>query len=320
MNFSVRELEKEETENALLLVWKVFQEYEAPDYTEEGIQEFYQSIHDENYVSQLSMYGAFLQEKLAGVIAVRNQGSHIALFFVDGTYHRQGIGRKLFETVSKKCTSDVMTVNSSPYAVPIYHRFGFQDTDIEQVINGLRFIPMKRHKIYTIREWRLSDAVSLAEILSNQKIQNNLRDGLPYPYTEKDGLEYINAMLSADKNNTFAFAVTADDKAVGSIAVFRQENVHRLTGELGYYIAENCWGRGIMTNAVKQICEYVFQNSDIIRIYAEPFAYNTASCRVLEKAGFQFEGLLRQNAVKNHKIIDMKLYALLKNTGETFHD
>ena len=67
-----------------------------------------------------------------------------------------------------------------------------------------------------------------------------------------------------------------------------------------------------MTEAVKQICEYVFRNSDIIRIYAEPFSYNIASCRVLEKAGFQFEGLLRQNAIKNNKVIDMKMYALIK--------
>ena len=68
-----------------------------------------------------------------------------------------------------------------------------------------------------------------------------------------------------------------------------------------------------MTQAVKQICSYVFDKSDIIRIYAEPFAYNMASCRVLEKAGFKYEGTLRNNAVKNGKIIDMKMYALLKS-------
>ena len=77
-------------------------------------------------------------------------------------------------------------------------------------------------------------------------------------------------------------------------------------------IAEEYWGKGIMTEAVKQICEYVFGNSDIIRIYAEPFAYNIASCRVLEKAGFQYEGTLRSNAVKNSRVIDMKMYSLLK--------
>ncbi len=164
-----------------------------------------------------------------------------------------------------------------------------------------------------IRKWRLSDAADLAETLSNKNLQDNLRDGLPFPYTEKDGLQYINAMLSADKNDTFAFAVTIDDKAIGSISVFRQGNIHRLTAELGYYIAQNYWGKGIMTQAVKQICEYVFYNTDIVRIYAEPFAYNSASCRVLEKAGFQYEGLLKQNAIKNDKVIDMKMYALIKS-------
>lgn len=119
-------------------------------------------------------------------------------------------------------------------------------------------------------------------------------------------------MLSADEKETFAFAITADNKVIGSIGVFRQENIHRQTAELGYYIAEEYWGKGIMTEAVKQICEYVFDKSDIIRIYAEPFAYNTPSCRVLEKAGFQYEGTLRSNAVKNGKVIDMKMYSYLK--------
>lgn len=163
-----------------------------------------------------------------------------------------------------------------------------------------------------IRKWKLSDAKDLAIALSNRKIQDNLRDGLPYPYTEQDGADYISAMLSADENETFAFAITVDGKVVGSIGIFRQANIHRQTAELGYYIAEEYWGKGMMTEAVKQICEYVFSQSDIIRIYAEPFAYNAGSCRVLEKAGFQYEGTLRRNAVKNGKIIDMKMYSLLK--------
>lgn len=163
-----------------------------------------------------------------------------------------------------------------------------------------------------IRKWELSDAKDLAAALSNKKVQDNLRDGLPYPYTVQDGKEFISAMLSADENETFAFAITVDNMVIGSIGIFRQGNIHRQTAELGYYIAEEYWGKGIMTEAVKQICEYVFAKSDIIRIYAEPFAYNIASCRVLEKAGFQYEGTLRNNAVKNGKIIDMKMYSLLK--------
>ena len=163
-----------------------------------------------------------------------------------------------------------------------------------------------------IRKWELSDAKDLAAALSNKKVQDNLRDGLPYPYTEQDGKEFISAMLSADENETYAFAITVDNMVIGSIGIFRQGNIHRQTAELGYYIAEEYWGKGIMTEAVKQICEYVFANSDIIRIYAEPFAYNIASCRVLEKVGFQYEGTLRSNAVKNGKVIDMEMYSLLK--------
>ena len=125
-----------------------------------------------------------------------------------------------------------------------------------------------------IREWKIEDAARLAEMLNNKKILNNLRDGLPYPYTKSDAEEYITSMLEADKMKTFSFAITVDDKVVGSIGVFRCDNIHFGT--------------------------------------AEPFAYNIASCRVLEKAGFQFEGLLRNNAIKNGKVLDMRMYSLIK--------
>ena len=163
-----------------------------------------------------------------------------------------------------------------------------------------------------IRRWELSDARDLATALSNKKIQDNLRDGLPYPYTEQDGKEFISAMLAANESDTFAFAITVNGKVIGSIGAFRQGNIHRQTAELGYYIAEEYWGKGIMTEAVKQLCDYVFSNTDIIRIYAEPFAYNIGSCRVLEKAGFQYEGTLRSNALKNGNVFDMKMYSKLK--------
>lgn len=164
----------------------------------------------------------------------------------------------------------------------------------------------------TIRKWKVEDKYELAQNLNNMKVLNNLRDGLPYPYTEKDAEEYILAMLSADKDSTYAFAIAVDDKVIGSIGVFRRDNIHSRTAELGYYIGEPYWGQGLMTSAVRQICEYVFDNTDIIRIFAEPFAHNIASCRVLEKAGFSMEGVLRSNAVKNGAIVDMKMYALIK--------
>ncbi|MGN0169518.1 MAG: GNAT family N-acetyltransferase [Lachnospiraceae bacterium] len=168
----------------------------------------------------------------------------------------------------------------------------------------------------SIRTWKQSDAASLASTLSNKRIMNNLRDGLPYPYTEKDGLEYINFILGSDPHDTFAYAIDVDGVAVGSIGAFRQGNIHFRTAELGYYLAEEYWGKGIMTKAVKLLCEKVFAETDIIRIFAEPFAYNTGSRRVLEKAGFQFEGMMKCNAVKNGQILDMALYGLTRQTKE----
>ncbi len=164
-----------------------------------------------------------------------------------------------------------------------------------------------------IREWRIDDKDQLAEMLNNKSILNNLRDGLPYPYTVNDAEDYIKSMLSADKTKTFAFAITANNRVIGSIGVFRCDNIHFRTAEMGYYIGEPYWGKGFATSAVKQICRYIFDHTDIIRIFAEPFAYNMASCRVLEKAGFELEGTLHSNAVKNKKILDMKMYALIKN-------
>ncbi|MBR5088256.1 MAG: GNAT family N-acetyltransferase [Ruminiclostridium sp.] len=163
-----------------------------------------------------------------------------------------------------------------------------------------------------IRKWRIEDKKDLANNLNNIEILNNLRDGLPFPYTEKDAEEYIRAMLSSDEDKTFAFAIIADESVIGSIGVLRCDNIHYRSAELGYYIGEPYWGNGYMTEAVKQICRYVFENTDIIRIFAEPFESNAASCRVLEKAGFICEGILRCNAFKNGKIMNMKMYALIK--------
>ncbi len=163
-----------------------------------------------------------------------------------------------------------------------------------------------------IREWRTEDAKDLAKALSNQHILDNLRDGIPYPYTEEDAKGYIQAMLAADPKVTFAFAITVENRVIGSIGVFRQSNIHSKTAEMGYYIAEDFWGQGIGTSVVRQICDYVFNNTDIIRIYAEPFSHNQKSCRILEKAGFTYEGTLRSNAVKNGMVIDMKMYSMLK--------
>ena len=164
----------------------------------------------------------------------------------------------------------------------------------------------------TIRPWSMDDADDLAADLNNKKILDNLRHGLPYPYTQSDARDFIDAMRNADKTSTFAFAIAVDGRAVGSIGVFRMDNIHHRTAEMGYYVAEPFWGQGVCTQAVTQVCRQVFDTTDILRIFAQPFARNAASCRVLEKCGFVLEGRLRKNAVKNGEVCDMLLYALVK--------
>lgn len=164
----------------------------------------------------------------------------------------------------------------------------------------------------SIRPFRPEDAAALALAVNNRRVQDNLRDGLPYPYTEADGLDYIRSVLAADPAAVFAYAILADGRVAGSIALYRQQNIHFRTAELGYYLGEADWGKGLCSRAVGLACRRVFQETDILRIFAEPFAYNAASCRVLEKNGFRFEGTLRCNAVKNGRVLDMHLYALLR--------
>lgn len=139
----IRELKKNETERALELAWAVFEQFEAPDYSEQGAEEFYRSIHDPEYVSMLRVYGAFEENDIVGMIATRSNGNHIALFFVRETYQRHGIGRALFAQVCHDNRSGRITVNSSPFAVPVYHHLGFTDVDAEQTTNGLRYTPME---------------------------------------------------------------------------------------------------------------------------------------------------------------------------------
>lgn len=163
-----------------------------------------------------------------------------------------------------------------------------------------------------IREWTPNDAPDLVAAINNPQIQNNLRDGIPFPYTEADAIEFISNTLNAPANTQFAWAIQEDGKAIGSIGIFRKENIHRLTAEIGYYIAEPYWGKGIATRAIMEACSYVFTHFDIVRIFAEPFADNIGSCKALEKAGFTLEGVLKNNAIKNGVIKDMKMYALTR--------
>jgi len=163
-----------------------------------------------------------------------------------------------------------------------------------------------------LRSWTIADVPAMALIMNCAKMQGNLRDGIPFPYTEADAREFIGMILEAEPGVRYDFAITYADEVVGSISVTPRDNVYRLSGEIGYCLRETHWGQGIMTEAVRQVCGYVFRHTDLIRIAAEVFAPNLASCRVLEKAGFSLEGTLRRSVVKHGQVLDSQLYAILK--------
>ena len=139
----IKKLNHKKLTDALPLVWKVFCDYEAADYPENSRKAFWDAIHTEEYLATLTAYGAYENRKLTGIIATRNEGTHIALFFVDGNHHRQGIGRSLWNAVLAENTSPTITVHSSLFAVDVYKRLGFVTTDEVQNDGGIWYVPME---------------------------------------------------------------------------------------------------------------------------------------------------------------------------------
>ena len=151
---------------------------------------------------------------------------------------------------------------------------------------------------------------ALARHANNPHVAQHLRDHFPQPYRRQDAVEWIRHVR--ERTPETVLAIATKDELIGNIGLYIQDDVYRCSAELGYWLAEEYWGRGIGTGAVRAICEIAFSRSDLIRIYACVFEPNVGSCRVLEKAGFQLEGVHRQSVLKAGKLINEKMYALLR--------
>jgi ribosomal-protein-alanine N-acetyltransferase len=163
----------------------------------------------------------------------------------------------------------------------------------------------------TLRPWSIRDSVELARIADNKNISDNLRDGFPFPYSLTDATTWLNIILPENLPPRF-FAIEADNILVGSIGIVTKSDIYRKNVEIGYFLEQNHWGRGIITRAIKAVTSYAFKEFDIVRVYAEPFADNQASRRALEKAGFTLEAAFKRNVIKNGIIKDSCIYAVLK--------
>lgn len=162
----------------------------------------------------------------------------------------------------------------------------------------------------TLRKWALRDLESLIKHADNFNIAKNMSDAFPFPYTEEFGRRYIERAISTIP--TQVFAITTNDEAIGSIGVYPQTDIHCRNAEMGYWLAEEYWGQGIMTKAISLMVDYSFKNLNIDRIFARPFGTNTASQRTLEKAGFILEYRFEKTIFKNGEYLDELYYAIRK--------
>lgn len=161
-----------------------------------------------------------------------------------------------------------------------------------------------------LRPWSFADAPALVKYANDPRIAENLRDTFPYPYTQQDAEFYL--CLMADQQRDLHLAFEVGGEAVGSIGVHFKTDVRRRSAEIGYWLGQPYWGHGLATAAVQQVSEYVFANFDVCRLYAVVFETNLGSARVLEKAGYELEAVLRKSVVKNNQTLDSRLYATIK--------
>ena len=161
-----------------------------------------------------------------------------------------------------------------------------------------------------IRNWRYDDAAALARHANSRRVWASLRDRFPSPYTVEDADAWLRHCARTVPVTDFAIEVGGE--AVGGIGVVLGTDVERVDAEMGYWLGESHWGRGLMTEAVQAFVPWALARFNLARLHANVFAFNTASARVLEKAGFTLEGRLRHSAFKDGRLIDQLLYAYVR--------
>lgn len=165
---------------------------------------------------------------------------------------------------------------------------------------------------YSIRRFRQTDAADLARAANHHEVSDRLRDSFPHPYLFKDAAAFIKE-ASGGNTALISRAICSDDVVIGVVSLIKGQDVNRKTAELGYFVAPAYRGRGLVAQAIIDIAQEAFENEDLLRIYALPFADNHASRRVLEKAGFSLEATLRNGAFKSGQPVDTCIYALLND-------
>lgn len=320
MDITTQELSHNETTTALALVWEVFTEFEAPDYSQEGIDEFRSFLSNQGEMNKLQFIGAFIQDKIVGIIAMRQD--HISLLFVKKEFHRQGIAKKLFWSVLSQNKGDRITVNSSPYALEIYRKLGFIATNTEQITNGIRYTPMTY-----ARKGHVIEPGTPADMDELEKLYDDLNDYLSatinhpgwikgiYP-TREDAVRGI-------ENNTL-YVARYDGKITGSIILDHQpeEAYNNVEWKVDvdykhvfvirtFVVHPSFLKRGIGL-ALMNYSLKLAQNSGIQSIRLDVYEKNLPAISLYEKCGFDYIGTV-DLGLSNYGLDWFKLYEKVVN-------
>lgn len=160
-----------------------------------------------------------------------------------------------------------------------------------------------------VRSWQTADLASLVSHANNPRVAAHLRDRFPHPYTVEAGRAFLKSTRKAKPET--GFAIEVDGAAVGGIGFMLQQDIDRVSAEIGYWLGEPFWGRGILPEALIAVTSYAIEHHGLTRVFALPFAANAASCRVLEKAGYVREAHLRRSTIKHGEILDSLQYAFI---------
>lgn len=317
--------QKEKRQEALDLALRVFMDFEAPDYNDEGIGNFTEFIRSRDKTDPLAMYAAYLDGELVGMGATRNGGRHICLLFVDARHHRQGIGRSLVDAMKRKCPEQFITVNSSPYAVEIYKKIGFIPTDNEQTLDGIRYTPMEclrqRHlgtipietKRLLLRRFTLDDASAMYENWAKDPEVTKFLTWAPHESIEASEAilaEWI-PLYEDLKHYHWAIALKDNpDNPIGSIGAVRFDLALN-QAHIGYCIGRGWWNQGITSEALDALIEFFFERVGLNRVDSRHDPNNPNSGKVMERCGMVCEGVHRQADISNRGMCDTKWYGIL---------
>ena len=164
----------------------------------------------------------------------------------------------------------------------------------------------------TVRSWEWRDRDAIVKHANNRNVWINLRDRFPHPYKLTDARNWLDSVVGVTPETNFAIALK-DDEAIGGIGYTIQHDVEYRSAEIGYWLGEEFWGRGIVSEALKAVTEHAFAKHDVCRLFAHVFAWNPASARVLEKAGYEFEARLRKSVTKDGQTIDSLIYVAIRD-------